>query len=156
QLLEAYTSRRASPYTDALSVSGLRAVRDGLFAWHDGNGAGDPEAAATARARMAYAALISGITLSQAGLGAVPRLPPPPGRYLPAPHGAVCGTLVAAATKANVKALRKRDAKSGTLAKYARAYELLTENRRARASAQPKPESLASLLADWTDRLDLP
>jgi len=156
QLLEAYTSRRASPYTDALCESGLRAVRDGLFAWHDGAGNGDPEAAAPARARMAYGALLSGIALSQAGAGAVHGLAQPLGAYFAAPHGAVCGTLVSAATRANVKALRKRDAKGGTLAKYARAFEILTENRRARASAQPKPESLASLLADWTERLELP
>ena len=35
QLLEAYTSLRAGPLTDALALSGLEAARDGLLAWHD-------------------------------------------------------------------------------------------------------------------------
>jgi len=76
QLLESYTSSKANEFTDALALSGLAAVRDGLLAWFD-----DPSGsgAAAARERMAYAALLSGICLAQAGLGAVHGLASPLG-----------------------------------------------------------------------------
>ena len=88
QLLEAYTSLRAGPLTDALALSGLEAARDGLVAWHaDPDGPGAPGA----RSRMAYAALLSGICLAHAGLGAVHGLASPLGAQFPVPHGAACG-----------------------------------------------------------------
>jgi alcohol dehydrogenase len=148
QLLEAYTSARASVFTDALAESGLAAVRAGLLAWHAGEGD-----VAAARASMAYAALISGIVLAQAGLGAVHGLAAPIGAFHPAPHGAVCGTLVAEATRANVKALRARAPGHTALAKYARAGVLLG----ARAPRRGDPaDGLVKLLEAWTERLGLP
>ena len=50
QLLESYVSTRANPFTDALAVSGLTAVRDSLIPWFEGQGD-----QAQARAHMAYA-----------------------------------------------------------------------------------------------------
>lgn len=118
QLLEAYVSTRSSAMTDALAWSGLRAVRDGLLPWHDGSGG------AAARAGMAYAALMSGITLAQAGLGSVHGLASPLGALFPIPHGVVCGTLVAEATKANIAALSERPPGSDALDRYAAAGRL--------------------------------
>ena len=66
QLLESYVSSRANPFTDALALSGLDAARRGLLDWYEGK-----DRAASARSSMAYAALLSGITLAQAGLGSV-------------------------------------------------------------------------------------
>ncbi|WP_425411739.1 hypothetical protein [Methylomicrobium lacus] len=40
------------------------------------------------------------------GLGSVHGLASPLGAYFPIPHGVVCGTLVAAATKVNVEAMQ--------------------------------------------------
>ena len=91
QLLEAYTSQRATPFTDALARSGLAAVREGLLAWHaDPAGPGAP----AARSQMAYAALLSGICLANAGLGAVHGLASPLGAQLPIPHGMACGSVL--------------------------------------------------------------
>jgi alcohol dehydrogenase class IV len=91
QLLESYVSLRASPFTDALALSGMQAFRDGFWpAWTDG----DPQADEGYR-RIAYASLCSGITLAQCGLGSVHGLASPLGAYFPIPHGVVCGTLVA-------------------------------------------------------------
>jgi alcohol dehydrogenase class IV len=61
QLLESYVSSRAAPLTDSLAWGGMKAARDGLLALHAS--AGNAEA----RAQMAYAALVSGITLAQVG-----------------------------------------------------------------------------------------
>jgi len=148
QLLEAYTSPRASPVTDALAESGLAAVRDGLLAWYEGD-----DGAPVSRARMAYAALASGIALAQTGLGAVHGLSSPIGAFHPAPHGAVCGTLLAETTRANLKALRGRVPEHAALAKYARAGAILGARAPRRGDLA---DGLAKLLDAWTARLDLP
>ena len=121
QLLESYVSLRANPFTDALALAGLEAVRDGLFSWHAGGGD-----TGTARAQMAYAALLSGITLAQAGLGSVHGLASPIGAFFPIPHGVVCGTLVAVATRTNMRALAARNPGSPAMDKYAFAGRLFS------------------------------
>ncbi len=151
QLLEAYVSPRASAFTDALAESGLVAARDGLLRWYEGTGD-----AAPARERMAYAALLSGITLAQAGLGAVHGLSAPLGGLFPIPHGVVCGTLVADATRINVAALRARAPGDLALTKLARAWAILADPPGAGPPPADAPERLATLLADWSRRLDLP
>ncbi|HEY5604816.1 MAG TPA: iron-containing alcohol dehydrogenase, partial [Gammaproteobacteria bacterium] len=78
-----------------------------------------------AREKMAYAALVSGITLAQVGLGSVHGLASPLGAFYPIPHGVACGTLVASATEINIKSLLARDPENHALAKYARVAEIL-------------------------------
>jgi len=176
QLLESYVSVRANPLTDALALSGLEAVRDGLLAWYDGRGeaATAPSVArgpregvpgvppmtspigdtAPARANMAYAALLSGITLAQVGLGSVHGLASPLGAFFPIPHGVVCGTLVAAATRVNIRALQARAPHSPALAKYASAGRLLAGE--PDLHDDEARDALVQLLDGCTARLDLP
>lgn len=150
QLLESYVSANSSPFTDALAVSGLEAFRDGFWpAWELEH----PDASA-GYSRIAYAALLSGITLAQAGLGSVHGLASPLGAYFPIPHGVVCGTLVAEATALNIRALRQREPDSPALAKYARVANLLEQ--RDHASRDVALDALESLLQGWLERLDLP
>lgn len=149
QLLESYVSARANPFTDALALSGLETVRDGLLAWYDGRGD-----TASARANMAYAALLSGITLAQVGLGSVHGLASPLGAFFPIPHGVVCGTLVAAATRVNIRALQARAPQSLALAKYANAGRLLAGE--PDLHDDEAREALVQLLDGCTARLDLP
>jgi alcohol dehydrogenase len=150
QLLESFVSLRANAFTDALAVSGLEAVRDGLLPWYDG-GAQDT---AVARARMAYAALLSGITLAQCGLGSVHGLASPLGAFHPIPHGVVCGTLVATCTAVNIDALRARAPDSVALDKYAEAAGILCGQ--SFSSREAAWRALVYLLAEWTERLALP
>lgn len=149
QLLESYVSLKANPFTDALALSGLERVRDGLLPWYE-----DPGGNAEARAGMAYGALLSGITLAQVGLGSVHGLASPLGAFFPIPHGVVCGTLVAAATRMNIEVLRMRDPDSPALARYARLGELFCQ--RGFETPARAQEALVELLEDWSARLPLP
>jgi len=149
QLLESCVSSRANPMTDALAWSGLEAARDSLLPWYEGSG--DQSAA---RCGMAYAALISGITLAQTGLGSVHGLASPLGAFFPIPHGVVCGTLVAAATRINIDAMLSREPENPALDKYAKVSELLC--RQTFATQEQAWEELLTLLDDWTQRLQLP
>ena len=150
QLLESYVSLRASPFTDALASSGMQAFRDGFWqAWNPG----DP-LAQQGYQKLAYASLCSGITLAQCGLGSVHGLASPLGAFFPIPHGTVCGTLVAAATRVNIRALRDREPHGPALRKYAEAGLLLSG--RMFASEAAAQDGLVELLDDWTARLELP
>jgi len=150
QLLEAYVSLKANPFTDALAWSGISAVKEGFFAAWEGN---EP-LASHGRGAMAYAALLSGITLAQVGLGSVHGLASPLGAYFPIPHGVVCGTLVAAATEVNIKAMQEREPDNTALAKYAQVGRLLTS--RTGIDDVTARLLLTALLSEWSERLQLP
>ena len=101
QLTEAYLSDKAGTMTDALALDGLKALsRSLLKSYTDGDDL-------KARSDMSYAALMSGICLANAGLGAVHGLAGSIGALFSIPHGAVCGTLMAAANDMNVRELHK-------------------------------------------------
>ncbi|MCG7755966.1 MAG: iron-containing alcohol dehydrogenase [Nitrosomonas sp.] len=149
QLLESYVSAKSNAFTDALAISGLQAARDALiplFRQH-----GD---LARHREKMAYAALLSGITLAQVGLGSVHGLASPLGAFYPIPHGVVCGTLVAAATRINIHSMLTREPSNQALAKYLHVAEILCEKRF--IDPDTAFTALTSLLAQWTDELALP
>lgn len=148
QLLESYVSSRAAPLTDSLAWGGMKAVRDGLLALYADTGD------AAARERMAYAALVSGITLAQAGLGSVHGLAAPLGAFFPIPHGVVCGTLVATATRINIETLRRRASTHPALEKYAQAGRLLSHQRQLDQTAAHA--ALIETLDTWTCDLGLP
>jgi alcohol dehydrogenase class IV len=69
----------------------------------------------------------------------------PLGAFSPIPHGAACGTLVAAATELNVKVLRARATDPTALNKYAAVAALFLPE------YAPNPEQ--DLLARWIDQL---
>jgi alcohol dehydrogenase len=148
QLLESFVSSRAAPLTDSLAWGGMKAARDGLLALHADAGN------ALARERMAYAALVSGITLAQVGLGSVHGLAAPLGAFFPIPHGVACGTLVAAATCINIEALRAREPSHPALEKYALVGQLL--NKQGRMDQAAAHAALIDTLEDWTRELGIP
>lgn len=120
QLIESYTSTGAGPITDALAMEGLaRATRSLRRAFADGRDL-------AAREDMALAALLSGIALTNAGLGAVHGLAAPLGARVPVPHGAACAALLPHVMSANVQALRSRANGQAALARYAAIGRVLT------------------------------
>ena len=148
QLLESFVSSKANPLTDALALSGIEKIRDALLPLYEGQGN-----LAEHRAAMAYAALLSGITLAQVGLGSVHGLAAPLGAFFPIPHGVVCGTLVAEATRMNLRALAQRDSHHPALSKYAQIGRLLSERD---LNDDQACIALVDTLANWTQRLQLP
>lgn len=151
QLLESFVSTRANPLTDTLALDGLTRTRDSLIPWFN---APESRDASQHRANMAYAALLSGITLAQVGLGSVHGLAAPLGAFFPIPHGVACGTLVAEATRINIAALRARMPKSTALTKYAVVGRLLAED--AGLCDQDAHAALVSTLETWTQAMALP
>ncbi|MFN3716884.1 MAG: iron-containing alcohol dehydrogenase, partial [Thiobacillus sp.] len=109
---------------------------------------------AAARERMAYAAMVSGITLAQVGLGSVHGLAAPLGAFFPIPHGVACGTLVATATRINIEALRARASDHPALDKYAQVGRLLV--RQGDLSRDEAHDALVDTLFGWTRALRLP
>jgi alcohol dehydrogenase len=148
QLLESYVSTRANPFIDALALSGLGYVREGLLDWYEGG-----EKAAEGRAGMAYAALLSGITLAQVGLGSVHGLAAPLGAFFPVPHGVACGATVAEATEINIRALEEREPDNPVLEKYARIGRLFQGNPVDDVAARA---FLVRILKEWTARMNVP
>jgi alcohol dehydrogenase class IV len=113
QVIESYTSTGASPVTDALALEGIRIASRCLSrAYHNGSDL-------DAREGMSLAALLSGVTLTSAGLGAVHGFAAPIGANFPVPHGTVCAALLPHIVSANVAALRATPDGSTSLHRYA-------------------------------------
>jgi len=149
QLIESYVSVNSNVFTDALAISGLRAARDGLLPLYQQSGQ-SPEA----REKMAYAAMVSGITLAQVGLGSVHGLASPLGAFFPIPHGVVCGTLVAVASDVNIKSMQLREPNNKALKKYVTVAEILCEKRI--RDPQAAYSELIAMLDKWISQLMLP
>jgi len=102
QLIEPYVSARANAMTDMFCVEGItRVARSLRRAYSDGH---DRDA----RADMAFAALLGGLALANAGLGVVHGFAAPIGGMYDAPHGAVCAALLPHGMAANLHARTDR------------------------------------------------
>jgi alcohol dehydrogenase class IV len=122
QCIESHASKGANPITDALSLEGVR--RAGRSLRRAAERGDDLEA----REDLALAALLSGITLASAGLGAVHGLAAPLGARFPVPHGTVCAAILPHVLAANVEALRRADPRHRALARYAAVGRALAGN----------------------------
>jgi alcohol dehydrogenase class IV len=112
QLIESFTSTGASPITDSLALTGIPLAAEYLVpAYANGSDI-------KAREAMALAALLSGQTLTSAGLGAVHGFAAALGANFPIPHGTICAALLPPVIAANVKHLRTAGG-AETLRRYA-------------------------------------
>jgi alcohol dehydrogenase class IV len=112
QLVEGYLSTKASAPTHALALDGLCAVARSLQAvCLDGGNL-------SARSDLAYAALLSGIVLANAGLGTVHGLAGTIGGLAAIPHGVICGSLMAPANRLTLARLRETGEDHPALGKY--------------------------------------
>ncbi len=147
QLIESYTSNRAQPLTDGLALQGIELAARAL-----------PKVVAAgddleSRGKMALAALISGITLTNVGLGAVHGFAAPAGANYPIPHGTVCARLLPPVIRANVAALQTESPSHPYLARYARIGRALTG---ANGSDDQVIEAGIEFLTNLVDDLQIP
>lgn len=120
QCLEPFVSPFGNPLTDALCAEGLRRAASGLRrAYADGSDL-------AARTDMSLTALLSGIALANAKLGAVHGFAGPVGGMTGAPHGAVCAAVLVGCCRTTIAALRRDDPAHPSLGRYAEAGRLLT------------------------------
>jgi len=144
QLIEPYVSTRANAMTDLYSVEGIPCAAAALprACAHGRN--------APARCDMAWASLLGGLALANAGLGAVHGFAAPVGGMFPAPHGAVCAAVLPHAMAINIRALRARVPESPALRRYDEVARLLTGRPHAVA------EDGAAFAAELCRRLEIP
>lgn len=137
QLIEPYVCLRANPMTDGFCEQGIvraaRSLREAVF-----NGRNQ-----VARGDMALASLLGGLSLANAGLGAVHGFAGPVGGMFPAPHGAVCAALLPPVMAANLRALRERAPDSPALPRYEKIAALLTGT----------PDATANDGVEWVRKL---
>ncbi|MHB9129798.1 MAG: iron-containing alcohol dehydrogenase [Armatimonadota bacterium] len=152
QLIEAYTSNRANPVTNALALRGLRAARALPAAYHEGK-------KIDAREQMALAAFLSGVCLANAGLGAVHGIAAALGSVTMMSHGLACAIALPWVMAANLPVVTGKyayiaetltgrhfaDADSGARAAIQYVWELMKELQIPRAVQVP---TLAAALQD--------
>ena len=96
QLIESYTTRSANEFCDAMALYHTPRAADALRrAAHDG---GDIEA----RETMSLAAMVSGMTLANAGLGAAHGFGAGLGAMLGTRHGVACGMMLPHVMRYNI------------------------------------------------------
>jgi len=144
QLIEPYVSSRANPMTDSICADGIRRAASALErAWERGD---DQDA----RASMSWAAVLGGMALANAALGAVHGFAAPVGGMFSAPHGAICAAVLPHAMTVNIQALRARAPRDRALQRYEEVARMLTG--RPQATAEDGVEWVAQLCR----RLEIP
>jgi len=112
QVIEPYVSKRSNPMVDMFCRDAIpRAAKNLILAYLNGN---DFEA----RENMAWVSLLGGLSLANAGLGAVHGFAGVIGGMYHSPHGEICASLLPAVISGNITALQKKDSKHSLLDKY--------------------------------------
>lgn len=148
QLIESYTSTKATPFTDLIAFEGIKLVRNHLTEAIE-----NPDNL-QARSAMSYAAFLSGIALANAGLGLIHGFASEIGARANMPHGAICGSLLAVVNKFNIHKLLATDENKTALHKYARIGRLFFCDKGEEEGYYA--EALIEVLEDMTERLGIP
>ena len=123
QLIEPYLSRGANPLVDTLVAEAIpRCVRSLPLAFHNPAGA-----AAGVWADLSWASMISGIALTNAGLGAVHGFAAALGARYGIAHGTICAALLGPVLEGNRKALTGADPNHPGLERMAQIGRWLTQ-----------------------------
>lgn len=150
QLVESYLSVKSTTLTDYLVVEGIRSIKNGLLqAVENGKNL-------EARTHMSYSALLSGITLANAGLGVVHGFDSTMGGKVAIPHGIICGTLMASANRKNLNKLKDSGVKSPVMYKYAHLGRIFLDAETETINDEFYAEEFVAMLERWTEKLKLP
>jgi len=111
--LEAFVSRRATPFSDALAISAMRLIGANLrTAFHEPDNA-------EARANMMLGATQAGLAFSNASVALVHGMSRPIGAHFHVPHGLSNAMLLPAVTKFSLNAALPRYAQAARLSGFA-------------------------------------
>ncbi|MEI8348415.1 MAG: iron-containing alcohol dehydrogenase, partial [Pseudomonadota bacterium] len=133
-----------------LAYNGMEMIKEGLHATYQ-NGQD-----LKARSRMAYAAMLSGITLANAGLGTVHGLAAELGGVSSISHSVACGTLLGSITEATINRLWRAVGvfEHETVKKYARIGVLFSgEDLK---DIEKNSQNLILTLHRWVEELNMP
>lgn len=97
QLIESYISRKAQPIPQALCVQGLRLAVPAIVEAVASGGS------RRAREAMSHAALLSGMSLANSGLGMAHGVAAALGIHCRVPHGAACAVMLPVALRVNAE-----------------------------------------------------
>ncbi len=148
QLIESYVSVKSSIVTDSLAIEAIGLIINNLPEVYRNGGN------IKVRSAIAYGAMISGITLANAGLGVVHGFASSIGGMIDIPHGALCGTLLGAANRIIVNKLLTDSSDRITLKKYARLGSLFSTAKQ--LSDSESAHYFVELLDKLVDDLKLP
>jgi alcohol dehydrogenase class IV len=145
QLIESYVSKKHQPVTDALVEQALPIAVQALTVLGTSTNDSLNDAVIAARCGMMHAAMISGITLANAGLGMAHGIAPALGTHCRIPHGTACALLLPAALRVNADVCLERYGKLG---------RLVTGN--ALLADEQATERLIAKIVELCEMLDLP
>ncbi len=139
QCVEPLTSHMANPMTDGFALEGLRRASKGLRqAFLDGSDR-------KAREDMAVSSLMGGLSLANAKLGAVHGFAGVLGGLTGAPHGKICGALLAHCSRHNLDVMKRRDRHNPAIERYSWAGQALTGTASAEAAIEWIDETVSIL-----------
>lgn len=122
QVIEPYLSIKANPMVDLFCREGItRASRSLLRVYKNGNDL-------AARTDMAWCSLIGGLSLANAGLGAVHGFASPIGGMFEAPHGMICARLLPIVFSYNARFIRETDPSNPVLHRFLEVSCLLNDD----------------------------
>ena len=139
QLLEALISTGANSFTDALAISGLVAAGRAFPALQQNPGN------LHARAKMGYAAYLSGVVLANAGLGMIHGAASPIGAAREIPHGLVCGLLLPGTMRRILMRARAQEQRL-----------LIRKLEKAAEALNSEADGLVDILESWLEDSGLP
>lgn len=146
QCIESYLGKKSQEITDALALHAIGLIGKSLVkAVKEGENL-------EARKDMAMAALLSGLCLSNSGLGAAHALSHPLGVYYKIPHGLSCAVLLPYVMEYNLPVVTKRLAKIAQ--SLGEGISLLSETEAAQKAVEKVKEMLSEVgikenLSEW-------
>ena len=165
QLIESFVSTKSNPITDALAFAGIRLISESFIPLCNSLKMGENTGLLDFRAKMSLGAYISGLTLANAGLGTVHGLAGVIGGLFDAPHGEVCGSLLAKVMEVTILKLEEEQPEHPALYKLAKLGYLLgkkreegveeTESVRGKYKLLKGCRLLIETLKEWTEKLEM-
>jgi alcohol dehydrogenase class IV len=125
QVIEPYVCVKANYMTDRFCEDGIkRAANNLLQVYRNGS---DQEA----RCEMSLVSLFGGLSLANAGVGAIHAFASVIGSTYHVPHGAACACFLPSVVQVNIAALQERNPGSISIKKYANIVRWITKNEKA-------------------------